>query len=268
MHKRYKQRDVWRTWAEAFLWGRRGVVSVAAVALLVGGYMTISQPERMMPAFTEVLARASGATVAHIQVVGLSLTSKQELAEVLGLQKGDSLVGFSPANVRERLENLPWVRLAAVERRLPDAIKIELYEHVPMARVEDGDNVWVVNKAGDMLVPDEEAFTGLPILSGAGAADQAASLFLLLQDSPNLMVQLEKAAWVGERRWDLMFKSGVRVQLPERESARAVSWLKKLDDKRHIMTLAGGEVDLRLEDRITLRIPDGAKADVVLGQKG
>ena len=241
-------------------------VNVAFFAVLLGvGAFGYTQRAELMPTVIDVIARASDARVQHIQVSGVQLTTRDELSDQLGLQKGDSLVTFKTADVRRRLESLPWVRLATVERRLPDTVRIDVYEHVPFARIQVDDTVWVANKAGDLLVEDTPQFAGLPILTGAGAADQAPALFALLQSTPNFLAQLVEASRVGERRWDLRFKSGATVQLPEGNPQRALTWLKQLDETRHVLTLAGGDIDLRLEDRITLRMPEGADAKVVLG---
>lgn len=242
-------------------WGGLGFLAV----LLVGAGGLYQGREQLMPALTDVIARASGAEVAHILVEGALYSDRHDLAAALALQKGDPLVGFNTLTARKRLEALPWVRLAAVERRLPNTVRVEIYEHTPLARVQEGDTTWVINKDGDKIVPAAEAFDDLPLLTGPGAGGEAARLFALLQERRNLLSLLFQATWVRERRWDLEFKSGVTVQLPEKEAQRALGWLARLDKTRHVLTLAGGEVDLRLPDRITLRIPEEAESGAVLG---
>jgi cell division protein FtsQ len=235
------------------------------VLFLATGVVLYQGRGQVFPALVDVIARASGAEVAHILVEGATYSTREDLAQALSLQRGDPLVGFSTLMARKRLEALPWVRLAAVERRLPNTVRVEIYEHTPLARVQEGETDWVINKDGDKIVPATDRFADLPLLAGAGAGGEAARLFALLQERHNLLNLLTRATWVGERRWDLTFKSGVTVQLPEKEAQRALAWLSRLDETRHVLTLAGGEVDLRLPDRITLRIPETAEAGAVLG---
>lgn len=206
------------------------------------------------------IAQATGATVQKIVIEGAGYTPREDLQQALALRKGQSLVTYNTGAARARLEALPWVRLAAVERQLPDTLKVALYEHVPLARVDVDGQYWVANKEGELIVADDEGrFGALPLLHGLGAPKQAASLFALLSAWPNLLGQLRDATWVGQRRWDLTFASGVVVRLPEDggkgEVTSAMAKFAELEQQRHVLTLPDGEVDLRLVDRIVLRLP-------------
>ena len=50
----------------------------------------------------------------------------------LGIREGGPMLAFDPAAPR-RLEQLPWVRTATVERQLPGRVRIALNERVPLA---------------------------------------------------------------------------------------------------------------------------------------
>lgn len=222
-------------------------------------------------AVTMFVARATGATVNSVVVEGAVYTGKDEMQTALGLKKGDSLVGFDAGRARSRIEALPWVRYASVDRELPATVKVMVYEHVPLARVVSDSAIWVVNQEGEPIVMDNDnRFAGLPLLQGDGAATSAGALFATLGAWPQLIAQLREAKFVGQRRWDLRFVSGVVVQLPEETGnygpSAALPILARLEETRHVLTLNGGEVDLRLPDRVVLRIPDNVGATPVTNQ--
>ena len=230
------------------------------LALCGLGYYGWTQREPVGAWLETQIAQATGATVQKIVIEGAGYTPREELQQALALEKGQSLVTYNTGGARARLEALPWVRLAAVERQLPDTLKVSLYEHVPLARVDVDGQYWVANKEGELIVADDEGrFGGLPLLHGLGAPKQAAGLFALLGTWPNLLGQLRDATWVGQRRWDLTFASGVLVRLPEDggkgEVRAAMARFAELEQQRHVLTLPDGEVDLRLPDRIVLRLP-------------
>ncbi len=210
------------------------------------------------------VAQATGARVEQVTVEGAVFTTKDQLTQALGLQKGDPLVGFDARAARARLEELPWVRLAAVERQLPANIKVSLYEHVPLAIIKQDGKTYIVTKDGALINPvgasgNSYEFGNLPELRGTGSAAAAPKLFALLAEWPALESQLKKVEWVGERRWDLTFASGVMVKLPENDPAAALGTLNTLEQTRHILTLNAGTVDLRLPDRVILQLPQEVK---------
>ena len=43
------------------------------------------------------------------------------ILETLGVVRGQPILAFNPHAAKARLERLPWIRGAAVERRLPDS---------------------------------------------------------------------------------------------------------------------------------------------------
>ncbi len=260
--------ESWERTVMAWPWRRIGQACGLVILVVVSG-LVWHHRVWLNDRLTTAIAEATGATVQKIEVTGLRFTPHPALLEALGLGRGSSLVGFDAAAARSRIEALPWVRLASVERQLPATVKVQIFEYSPMARAISGSDVVVLNTFGKPVVTDtSNAFVALPLLQGAGAPAAAAALFALLQPHANLMTQLREALWVGERRWDLRFMSGVTVMLPEGREAEAIALLNRLEAARHVLTLNDGVVDLRLPDRIILRLPPTVTATPVTNKVG
>jgi len=63
---------------------------------------------------------------------------------------------------------------------------------------------------------------------------------------------------VGERRWNLRLKNGIDVRLPESDVAPALERLVALDREKNLITRDIVAIDLRLADRVTVRLTDAA----------
>ena len=57
-------------------------------------------------------------------------------------------------------------------------------------------------------------------ISGPGAQAQVEALTALLDAAPALRPQVREAEWVGNRRWNLTFKTGQVLALPQGEEDR------------------------------------------------
>ena len=95
------------------------------------------------------------------------------------------------------------------------------------------------------------------LIEGPGAQKQVGHLRELLDAAPALRPQVAEAEWIGNRRWDLTFKTGQVLALPQgdRESARALMSFARLDG---VNRLLGGQVasfDMRQGERIYMRVP-------------
>lgn len=256
-----------RTLWAAMPWQKMASTTVI-LALISGVSALYIWRDTVLEHTTVFVARSTGAVVQRIVVSGAAYTGKEDLQAALQLNKGDSLVGFDAASARTRIEQLPWVRLASVDRQLPDTVNVTVYEHLPLARLIENNTVWVINKDGTRIIADTtNRFPTLPLVEGEGAAEAAGSLFGILGGWPALVTQLREAVYVSKRRWDLKFISGITVQLPEETPTysprTALPLLAKLEESRHVLTLTSGTVDLRLPDRIVLRLPDAVGATPV-----
>jgi len=103
-------------------------------------------------------------------------------------------------------------------------------------------------------------FAKLPLVVGRGAETRARDFLALLDKYPSIREQLHAAILVAERRWNVMLKNGVDVRLPEEGAEQALDTLVKLDHDKKILTRDIAAIDLRLPDRVTVRLSDEAAA--------
>lgn len=105
--------------------------------------------------------------VREVELVGATRVRAEEIGALAQLATGASMFGFDPAALRAEIQTHPWVRRASVQRILPDRVRIEIEERVPVALVlVDGDLVEMDGEG--VLLPARETAPGdLPIVSGA-----------------------------------------------------------------------------------------------------
>ena len=110
----------------------------------------------------------------------------------------------------------------------------------------------------------------LPLVVGRGAETRAKEFLALLDRYPQLRDLVRAAVLVGERRWNLRLKNGIDVRLPETDVAAALERLVALDREKNLITRDIVAIDLRLPDRVTVRLSDAAaqaRADALKDKK-
>jgi len=199
-------------------------------------------------------AADAGLRVDEIFVTGRSQTPRDDLLAALRLDRGTPIFAFDPEAARERVEKLPWVRRAAVERMLPDTVLLHIEERKPLALWQNKGEFHLIDEDGSVILRTGlERFSDLPIVVGPDAPAHAKALLETLQAEPELMDRVRAAVRVSGRRWNLVLENGIDVQLPEDDPRGAWLRLAEYERQHRVLERDVEALDLRLPDRLIVR---------------
>ena len=203
---------------------------------------------------------ASGLRVTDIVIEGRANTPEPMLRAAIGVSNGDPILGFSLEDTRARIETIPWVEHATVERRLPGTLVVNLQERRPFAIWQNQGKFVLVDRAGQVVTNQDVAqFRHLPLIVGLGAPGAAAVLLDALQRRPALAEKVSASVRVGERRWNLRMTNGTDVMLPEGHEVAALDRLIQLQQDHAVLDRPLAAIDMRLPDRLVFRPEDRGK---------
>ena len=208
------------------------------------------------------LASDAGFEVRRVRVTGVERMNELKVYERALAERDRPMPLLDLEGLRDEMLELSWVKDARVSRQLPDTLAIDIVERVPHAALQKPGRLVLIDMDGNELEPIKpEAAKSMLTLSGPGAGRQVRDLAKLLDAAPALKPQVTKAEWVGNRRWNLTFKTGQMLALPHGEdrSATALVSFARLDG---VNRLIGGKVatfDMRVPERIYMRIPGRAQ---------
>lgn len=225
-----------------------GVLTLGLAALLFPG-------QRVMHQLVSWSGQA-GYRVDDIFVEGRVKTPRDDLLTALGVKRGDAILAVDLAAAQKRIEEIPWVRSAAVERRLPNQLHILITERQPIALWQNKGRYFLIDHDGQIVGDQIDDYANLPLTVGEGAPDHAGELVALLATEPTLKDRVKAATWVGDRRWNLMLDrtpDGIEIRLPEEDAESAWHDLAKLDQQQSLLERQVSVVDMRLPDRLVLR---------------
>jgi cell division protein FtsQ len=191
----------------------------------------------------------------ELTVPAQHLTREQVEAAVRGRLAGN-FFAVDVATVRAAVEELPWVRRAAVRRVWPDRLEVTVEEHVPLARWGEGE---LVNTNGERFAGRTD--TALPLFVGPpGAEGEVARQYLRFAAAvAPLGTALERVVLTPRFAWQLRLANGLHLMLG-RDADAAEQRLR-----RFVGVYAGTlgrtaqrheYVDLRYPNGFALRVPD------------
>ncbi len=237
-----------------------GIVLVGVVGLyearesLVAGAVTVANLAQ------GEFARA-GFGISKINISGQSITSEATILKALAIEPNISTLNFDADAALARIKAVPSIKSASIRKIYPGELAISIVEKVPMARWRIGDATYLVDEEGSPVARDDGSFRDLPLVVGEGAADDAMVMIHVLDRYPAITEDLAALSRIGDRRWDLIFYSGLRVQLPENGVAQALQQLDMYQGTDQLLDRDVTVIDLRVSGMVSLRLGDlAAKA--------
>jgi cell division protein FtsQ len=223
-------------------------------------FLLIGNPDLRRAALAPVehAAELAGLGLQQAAVSGHRFTHDTHIYAALDLDSTRTLLSFDAGAAKARIEQLPWIERASIERIVPDRVEVRVTERVPYAVWRSGADNWLIDRAGRKLqLAPANVMPGLLRVSGAGAGQEAAALSAVLVDFPQIARKLDVAERVGARRWTLHLAGGPSVELPAAGEAEALARLTRL-----IGSGLGGarRIDLRVSTRVLVHGLDAATA--------
>ena len=206
---------------------------------------------------SDALLSAVGFGIESVKLSGQREINEFQILEALEIHEGTSLALFDADSALERLNQMAWVKSASVMKLYPNTLQIRVEERIPYALWQRGDLVSIVNESGDVITDEVDGrYANLLLVVNHGAQRRAEEIISALDKVPALRPRVRAAFLVSDRRWDLQLENGISIRLPQDNMDAALSELMAMDAESGLLARDIVAIDLRLADRVTVRLSD------------
>jgi cell division protein FtsQ len=150
-HKKFGARG-WLFYRRVFVWiivGAAGVTSAVAA-----GNFLLYSPQML-------ILKAD-----QIELVGNRIVTREAVVQQFARDRNRSVLQVPLDERRSQLEALPWVESASVQRVLPNRLRVELTERTPIAFLQNGTELALIDVHGVILDRPEGEDLHFPIVTG------------------------------------------------------------------------------------------------------
>ena len=232
-------------------------IGIGLAGVLVLGAEVTGVTAKIHEEWAQAVGRA-GFQVKKVEVVGADRIDRLKVYDIALAQKDRSMAAVELDDVRRDLMQYGWIKDARVSRRLPDTLVVDIVERTPAAIWQNDGRLSLIDDSGVVLEPVTVAtMPDLPLVIGPNANRRAQDLDALLAEASSLKELLAGATWVGNRRWDLRFRSGETLSLPEgdAEAKSALAKFAHMDGANRLLGRGILRFDMRDPSRFVLRMP-------------
>lgn len=233
------------------------IVAAASVTVTIKESLVSKQFESLQQDFYDFTDKL-GFTVDEIVIQGRKRTSKQELMQAIAVSREDNIFEVDVYALQQRLEQLPWVRKAAVKKTfLPNVINITLQEKKVQSLWQISEKFHPIDEDGKVIEADYVPDKPLLLIVGAGAPENINSLLKIIQQDKGIYQRVKVANFISKRRWNLVLddvRDGITIKLPEDDVEKAWKKLIKLNTTKGILKRKLTILDLRFKGKIGIKL--------------
>ena len=243
--------------------------AVVSVGLWQGGHFEEFIHDHGEP--HHAVARLAGLGLEQVTISGASQMRDNEVLAAAGLDWRVSLPFLDVNEVRTRLERVPLISSASVRKLYPNELAIGLTERAPHALWQLNGELFIIATDGTVIdLMQDPRFISLPLVVGDRANLRNNDYLNLLEAAGPLKNRIRAGTSISGRRWNLKMDNGMDVRLPERGAADAIGRLVKLQREQKILEKDVLAIDLRMPDRVIVRLTEeaaSARADTLKQKK-
>lgn len=234
----------------------RWLLWLGTIAVAVALVLAFRVPQMAGVAAAELIGRA-GFTMRRVEINGAHRVPRLSVYNIAFDQPATAMPLVDLAGTRERLLAFGWIKDARVSRRFPDTLVVDIVERVPAAIWQHDGQLSLVDAEGVILERvNVDSMPDLPVVVGPRANRHLGALDALIAGEARLKPQITGATWIGDRRWDLHFRTGETLSLPEGDeaAARALRRFAAMDQQTQLLGRGFVRFDMRIPGKLIVRV--------------
>ncbi len=260
----YRMNRLWLT--PSFRVGLRVGGPIVLVALVFGIYFgSAARRAALVANFDQLrstIEHRPEFMVSMMSVDGASPPLADAIRGVLALDFPRSSFDIDPVALREKIEALDAVASADIRVVPGGVLQVTIRQRVGAIVWRTRDGLELLDATGHRVasLTDRAAEAKLPLIVGDGADQAVPGALALLAAAGPLAPRVRGLERMGARRWDVVLDRDQRIMLPAIDPVSALERVIALDQSQALLSHDIVAVDMRNEQRPTLRLSQAAMA--------
>jgi cell division protein FtsQ len=174
---------------------------IRLASVIVGGALVVSGVTATAYGYAMHSWRFRINSTDNVEITGVHNASRSHVMEIAGADIGRNIF-FVPLEERQRqLERIPWVESATVMRLLPNRLAVDIKERTPIAFVEIGPRISLIDANGVVMGMPADRHTkySFPVIRGISDTEPLSSRAAAMKIYNRMASELDSAGPDGAR---------------------------------------------------------------------
>ena len=205
-----------------------------------------------------------GLHIDDVLISGRQQTTQEDIINAIELDHNINILSLDLFEIKEKIEQLAWVKKANVRRSLlPNIIHIDIEEKKVSSIWQIHEKFHPIDFDGNVI--NSTYFSNKPtlLIVGKSAPENVKELITNIKNTDlSYYKRIKVANFISERRWNIILddiENGITIKLPEKNLKTAWEKLLKLNETKNILKRKLTIIDLRLPNKIIVKLKKSSK---------
>ena len=129
----------------------------------------------------------------NIEVAGVENVTKAQIMEVMGADIGRNIFFVPLSQQKALLEQIPWVESASVMRFVPNRLRVEVHERVPVAFARVGPRIFLIDAGGTLMELPQKHKYSFPVILGMNPGEPLSTRLPRMRAYNELVQELDSS---------------------------------------------------------------------------
>ncbi|MCB2116502.1 MAG: cell division protein FtsQ/DivIB [Rhodobacteraceae bacterium] len=244
---------------------RVGLPSVLIVALVGGYLMDAGRRGALQASLADLRLSVENRPEFMVTLMAVDGASEPVDAAIRGMLPVDlpaSSFRIDLGAMKAAIAQIDAVASVDLHIRKGGVLQVTVAERQPAVLWRRGEALEMLDETGHRVATllERAGRPDLPVIAGEGADDRVDEALALFDAARPIQARVRGLVRVGERRWDLVLDRDQRILLPEEAPVPALQRVVALNEAEDMLGRDLSVVDLRNQNRPTIRLAGGNAA--------
>jgi len=169
-----------------------------------------------------------------------------EFVLLLNIDNKSKIDSLNLKELSKKISTIPDIKKSSIRKLSNGSVVLKIEKYKPVALWTDGKNYFIISSEGKIISSYQKVNCKFLVIKGKVPSN----IMSITSELKGLIDKIDYVSWIEDRRWNIYFKNGLIIKLPEKNPYKILRSFMTINNLNDIFSKKIEFIDLRNENII------------------
>lgn len=169
-----------------------------------------------------------------------------EFVLLLNIDNKSKIDSLNLKELSKKISTIPDIKKSSIRKLSNGSVVLKIEKYKPVALWMDGKNYFIISSEGKIISNYQKVDNKFLVIKGKVPSN----IMSITSELKGLIDKIDYVSWIEDRRWNIYFKNGLIIKLPEKNPYKILRSFMTINNLNDISSKKIEFIDLRNENII------------------